>query len=220
LASAVTLLAVSSKTGERLYQAKTAAERRGARRERLLDAALDAFGNHGYAATSIERLCAEAGVSTRNFYEEFESREELLLTLHDDLNRRALETVAEAIVEIDPADLDARALAGVRAYFEVMTSDRRWARIALVESVGVSQEAEARRRAAIDRFGELLRTELGRLADDGIIPARDFDLLSVALVGAINGLINLWATEDTLPAVDDVVATASRLIVVSARDRG
>lgn len=201
---------------ERKYADKTKSERRAERRARLLEAAVDAFGNHGYRATSIEQLCSAAGISTRNFYEEFPTREDLLVELHDDLNARALTAVVEAIADIDPDDLPARAAAGVRAYFRVMTGDRRWARIALVETVGVSPRAEAARNAAIDRFAGVLRLETARLADSGVIPKRDYELTAVAVVGAINGLINTWtATEDWEDRVDQVVDEAVRIIVVS-----
>lgn len=204
----------------RVYGNESATERRDKRRARLLDAALDAFGTaDGYRGASIEALCTAAAISTRNFYEEFASREELLIALHDDLNGRALLAVVEAIAEIDPTDLDARALAGVRAYFEIMTSDRRWARIALVESVGVSPAAEAHRREAIDRFADLLCLEATRLAAEGLLPARDYGLTSVALAGAINGLINTWIAEPDWEArVEQVVAEAVRLIVVAMRN--
>jgi AcrR family transcriptional regulator len=204
-------------TGRR-YRDQTVAERRAARRAKLLDAALDAFGTAGYQATSIEQLCAAAGVSTRNFYEEFPSREDLLLALHDDLNARALEAVVAAIVALDPDDLEARARAGLTAYFGVITSDRRWARIALVESVGVSPRAEAHRRAAIDRFAQVLELEATRLAAEGRVPSRDFSLTSIALVGAIYGLVNTWTADESWSArVDHVIEEAVRLIVLAVR---
>lgn len=203
---------------QRRYRDKTADERRSERRARLMEAAVEAFGTEGYRATSIEQLCARAGISTRNFYEEFRSREELLIALHDDLNERALQAVLKAIGETDPSDLEARAAAGARAYFTVMTSDRLWARIALVESVGVSPEAEAHRRAAIDRFADLIEAEATRLAGEGLVPKRDFGLTAAALVGAILGLINTWsATADWDARVDEVIAEAARLIVVAIR---
>lgn len=205
----------------RRYRDKSADERRAERRARLMAAALDAFGTAGYAATSIEQLCAAAGISTRNFYEEFRTREALLVALHDDVNARALEAVAVAVAAAPDHDLDARARAGVRAYFDVMTSDRRWARIALVESVGVSPEAEAHRRAAIDGFAALLHAELDRLAAAGRLPPRDRELTVAGLVGAINGLVNTWTvTEDWDARVDEVAETAARLIVLAARDAG
>ncbi len=182
----------------------------------MLAAGLIAFGDHGYRGTTIDALCAAANVSTRNFYEEFGSREALVIALHDAVNARAAEAVVAALDGTDPDDLATRARAATDAYLQVMTSDRRWARITLVESVGVSAEAEAHRRAAIDRFVVLLQTEASRLAAAGLIPDRDHHLTAVALAGALNGLVNTWTADaewDT--RVDQIAEEAARLIVVA-----
>jgi AcrR family transcriptional regulator len=200
-------------TGRR-YGQKTASQRLGDRRSRLMEAALDAFGTEGYGSVSIEQLCARAGLSTRSFYELFANREALLIALHDELNEEALRAVVRALADVDPTDLRARARAGLTAYFRVMTSDRRHARIALVESVGVSREAEGHRQAAIGRFADLLELEAGRLAELGLLPRRDQRLTAVALVGAVNGLINTWTADPDWDAhLDDVIAVATDLIV-------
>lgn len=200
----------------RRYGAKSPGERRRERRERMLAAGLQLFGTDGYRATTIEALCAAAAVSTRNFYEEFGSREALLVALHDDVNARALAAVVAALSRIDPADIPGRVEAATRAYLDVMTSDRRWARIALVESVGVSPEAEAHRRAAVERFVLLIEAEANRLAQDGLIERRDFHLTAVALAGALNGLVNTWsANADWSAAVPLIAQEATRLIVAA-----
>jgi AcrR family transcriptional regulator len=181
----------------------------------MLAAGLDLFAQHGYANTTIEALCAGAGVSTRNFYEEFGSREALVIALHDDVNARALSEVVASLDGIDPADIRARAQCATRAYFDVMTSDRRWAQIALVESVGVSPAAEAHRRAAIDRFVALIEAEATRLAAEGLIERRDHHLTAVALAGALNGLINTWTSDpDWAATVPRIAEEATRLIVL------
>jgi AcrR family transcriptional regulator len=200
----------------RRYGRKTVDERRHERRERLLEAAVDAYGTRGYRGTTIEALCTAANVSTRNFYEEFANREALLIALHDDLNARAFEAVVAAMVDIDPDDIPARARTATRAYLEVMTSDRRWARIALVESVGVSPEAEAARRGAIDRFVALIELEADRMAGSGVIPKRDYGLTAVALAGALNGLIHTWTADaDWEARVPEIADEAARLIVLA-----
>ncbi len=182
----------------------------------MLAAALELFGTQGYRATTIEALCAAATVSTRNFYEEFGSREALVIALHDDVNARALKAVIAALDGPEPNDIPARVSASTRAYFDVMTSDRRWAQIALVESVGISLDAEAHRRAAIDRFVTLIEAEASRLADSGLIEGRAYHLTAVALAGAINGLINTWTAnnnwDDTVPQIAD---EATRLILLA-----
>lgn len=205
----------SHATGRR-YASKDAGERRRERRERMLDAGLELFAARGYGATTIEALCTAAGVSTRNFYEEFGSREALVIALHDDVNQRALTAVVAALADVDPDDIAGRVSQATRAYFDVMTSDRRWAQIALVESVGLSAEAEAHRRAAIDRFVAMMEAEANRLAGAGLIAARDFHLTAVALAGALNGLINTWtASQDWDRLVPEIVVEATRLIVLA-----
>ena len=179
----------------------------------MLAAGLDMFARAGYRATTIESLCATAGVSTRNFYEEFGSREALLIALHDQLVARAFDAVTVALDGLDSADIRPRVRAAVRAYLDVMTSDRRWAQIALVETVAVSTEAEAHRRAGIDRFVALLEGEADALAASGLIERRDYHLTAVALVGAVTGLINTWtANPDWAATVPHIADEATRLI--------
>jgi AcrR family transcriptional regulator len=186
----------------------------------MLAAGLERFGTDGYRNTTIESLCAAAGVSTRNFYEEFGSREALVIALHDEINARALEAVVAALAGTDPADIHGRVRAGTAAYLEVMTADRRSAQIALVESVGVSAEAEAHRRAAIDRFVALMEAEADRLAGMGVIERRDYHLTAVALAGALNGLINTWTADDDWDTrVSAIAEEASRLILLALTSR-
>ncbi len=201
------------KLPKRRYGDRTADERLAQRRAQLVEAALDSFSRDGYRGASIEGLCAAARISTRNFYELFTDREALLLALHDDLNARALEAVALAVAQAPADELRARAHAGLTAYFSVITSDPRWARIALVDTVGVSPTAERHRQEAIGRFAALIEAEATRLAAEGRIPERDFPLIAAALVGAINGLVNTWTvTPDWAGRVDAVVDIAVHVV--------
>lgn len=217
LTSALTrfiLGAMTTATEGRRYGRKTVDERRGDRRARLLDFAAEAFGTQGYRATTIEAICSGAGVSTRNFYEEFGSREGLLIALHDQINAGAMAAVVSALADVDPGDIDARARAGTRAYLDHMTADRRFARVAVVESVGVSPAVEAARQTAIGRFATLIELEATRLAGEGLVPARDFTLTGVALAGALNGLLTSWAAAGDAE-VGAIADEAARLVVLA-----
>jgi AcrR family transcriptional regulator len=189
---------------ERSYAGRTAAERRAERRERLLTAGLELFGTDGYAATPIEKICATAGVSTRNFYEEFDGREALLMALHDRVTERAFDAVIAALGagRAGPADGSAHG-ASVRsrveiatdAYVTVLTSDPRWTRIASVELVGVSRSVEQHRLRWRGLWAQLLEAEATRLTGQ---PAgyrhRDYHLAAMAIIGAVNELMLNWCT--------------------------
>lgn len=173
----------------RVYGGQSAAGRTAERRARLLVAGLDAFGTHGYQGTTIEQLCASANVATRSFYEIFASREALLIALHDEINDRALDAVVTALGTADEHDLGARAIAAFTAYLDVITTDPRWVRITLRETVGASPATYAARRQALDRFADFLHAELQRLADAGVIPQRDHRLTAVAVIGGLTALV-------------------------------
>ena len=59
----------------------TRAESRQQTRERLLDAAKDAFTREGYAGTSVDVIAERAGFSKGAFYSNFESKEAIFLDL-------------------------------------------------------------------------------------------------------------------------------------------
>src|SRR5258708_34708744 len=50
-----------------------------ARREELVDRALELFYRHGFHATGIDRILAEAGVAKMTLYKHFKSKDELIL---------------------------------------------------------------------------------------------------------------------------------------------
>jgi AcrR family transcriptional regulator len=205
---------------ERRYGNRTSAERRAERRGRLLAAGLEAFGTNGFAGATVEALCAAASVSTRSFYEEFTGREAVLIELHDELNQRAFDAVVAATGSVALTEADAPTVvrrfvtAGVRAYFDVMTADPRWSRIALVETVGVSPAVDAARQTAIGRFAEFLEVQAGVLADLGLAEQRDFRLAARAIVGALTELVSTWPEHSREPGyLTALVDEATRFIL-------
>jgi AcrR family transcriptional regulator len=175
-------------------------------------AGLELFGTEGYGAASIERLCSHAGVSTRNFYEEFTSREDLLMRLHDRILEQAVGAVAEALEQATEVTLADRLERAIRAFVTTTARDPRWARLSFVEIIGVSNAVEAHRIAWRERWTEFLVAEAQRAADRGEARQREFRLGSVALIGAVNELVHhhsIGASRDG--DLDDVIAEIVRL---------
>ncbi|TDB89046.1 TetR/AcrR family transcriptional regulator [Actinomadura sp. 7K534] len=199
----------------RSYGGRSAEERRADRRERLLAAGLELFGTRGYAATSIERLCATASVSTRNFYEEFSGREELLLALHKDINERASEALTTAYADAAGSDLPTRVERAVRAFVTVTASDPRWARIAFVEVIGVSAGLERHRLRWRSRWEDTLVAMAREAVARGEAGDRDYHLTMIAIIGAVNNLVHHWSARNQDIPLDNITAELTRLILAA-----
>ncbi|TDD82011.1 TetR/AcrR family transcriptional regulator [Actinomadura darangshiensis] len=199
----------------RSYGGRSAEERRAERRERLLAAGLELFGTRGYAATSIERLCATASVSTRNFYEEFSGREELLTTLHQHINTRASAAMTAAYADAADGGLRTRVEAAVRAFVSITASDPRWARIAFVEVIGVSAVLEQHRFRWRARWEETMTAMAREAVARGEALDRDYRLTMIAIIGAVNNLVHHWSARDQDVPLDDITAELTHLILAA-----
>jgi AcrR family transcriptional regulator len=204
----------TARTGVRgaLYRGRSTDERKRERRERLLRAALQIFGTRGYAQASIANLCRTAGVTTRHFYEEFPSREALLVALYDDSIQRTIGALRSAVVGVH-GEVAERARVGVEALVSTALTDPRRVRIMTVEVVGASPEVE-RHRLEVERgFVRQLTGEVSRLALGGRLPQRDYTLAAVAMVGAVTALLTHWAALPEPPPMAGLLDEVGRLVI-------
>ena len=82
------------------------------RRRRLLDALIEAFAGGGIGDRSLREIAEAVGTSHRMLLHHFGSRDELLLTIVDEVERRQMSTLPDKAVE--PADAMASMWADVR----------------------------------------------------------------------------------------------------------
>lgn len=175
---------------ERRYGGRTADERRAERRERLLDAGHELFGTTGYAASTIEGVCAEASLNARYFYEQFRHREELLRAVYVRQAWRVLDEVRGALErEEDPRR---RLESGLRAFVQTMLTDERGTRILYMEAIGVSPALEEERRRVTEEYLAVLSHEANRLEHLASVPEDERRAIMVALIGATEGLAIDW----------------------------
>jgi AcrR family transcriptional regulator len=204
-------------------------QRQEQRRTLLLDAALELFGTRGYARTSIELLCQTAGIGTNSFYELFPSKEAVLVGLYDRISGTLRDGVAEAYVSHhgDP-DL-IRAL--VSRFVHEVVDDPRVARVAFIESAGVSAQVEEHRRRTRNDFVDGLqaigrdirnaRTAPGTVDEQerpGPSPRRN----AVAIVGAIVETTLDWLLDphpDPIESlIDDITHHCQRVVDAIVRE--
>lgn len=186
-------------------------QRQAQRRTLLLDAALELFGTRGYARSSIELLCQTAGIGTNSFYELFPNKEAVLVGLYDRISATLREAIAEEYVahQHDPALV--RAL--VSRFVHETVDDPRIARVAFIESAGVSAQVEEHRRRTRDDFVDGLQAigrefrdaRVGTPVDEGARRGPGARRNAVAVVGAIIEMTLDWLLDPEPDPIEDLI---------------
>lgn len=203
--------AVTGAAEGRVYGGRTSDERRAQRRGRLHAAGLELFGTAGWSGASVERLCATAGVATRSFYEEFASREALLLAVYGEILTAGTAAVAAAL-EATAEVLEERVPAGVSAYVNFVTADPRRA-VVVHREVRVAGVLEPQRRAGFLSFALFVEQEATRIGTR----AGAGRLTALALAGAVNELMIDWVAEDERPSVEPITQELTLLFLRALR---
>ncbi len=195
----------------RTYSGLTPEQRVAQRRQRLLASALQHFGTEGYAATTIERLCSTAKVSTKSFYQEYANKEAAFLDLYDDLTRQSFEAAVESLAQSEGRPMAERIPDALLAYARPMIRDVRAARIAFVEIMGVSPAVEARRLEYRESLVSVVESHARPAVARGEVTDRDFRFATVCLAGALNAAAYDWVTRTTREPDAEIEAKLAKL---------
>ena len=65
------------KPKERQFKGLSLSERKAIRREKLIEAGIQAYGTHGFFAVTVKDICIQAKLTERYFYESFKNSEQL-----------------------------------------------------------------------------------------------------------------------------------------------
>jgi AcrR family transcriptional regulator len=184
---------VAQHTAGRRIRGLDAGQRREQRRRALLDAALELFAVHGYAAISIEQLCQAAYVGTKGFYEIFDSREDCYLALLRDVSERVERQLTDLLAEL-PDDRAAAERMVITAFAHALVDDPRVALVTFGAGRAISPAVELQRRANrrwAAGFAEALWTRHGVVAAGG----GGTRPIAVGLIGGLFDLISDWLTD-------------------------
>ena len=178
--------------------AEAALDRREARRQRLLDAALQLFAEFGFHDTSVDEVVAQARTSKSAFYEHFESKEDCFRMLLEQEGGALMAVVQDAAV--GGRDHRERTRLGIFAFVNTCARRSRVARLLLVESVGLAPSIENVRHRLHSEFAGLTESEVRYAQEHGDESLAGIDpaVYGRAVVGAVNEATS-WFLEKSAP---------------------
>lgn len=115
----------------RSYGGISGAQRRQQRRSRLLEAALEVMARDEWRDVTVERLCADAGLNKRYFYESFSEVDAVAGAVIDDIATAVRDATLLAVFDARMKPLEQQAFAAVKAVVHSLVDDPRRARVLL-----------------------------------------------------------------------------------------
>ena len=170
-------------------------------RERILDAAMEAFATNGYARTTMDDIAARAGVAKGTLYWRFKSKEDLLFA-GIDRETDKLEQFAAHMLQIDAPSLETlKGIFDVKAW---LTDDmRRFHKVMLSiwtdVSTGVREKIEERMMRDHERFVGMIARLLDGINDKGCLPGVTNRGLGALIHAAMSGIfMHLLTSPDSV----------------------
>jgi AcrR family transcriptional regulator len=198
----------------RPYKGVSAQERRGQRRERLIEAALDVIGSTGLAGLTMTAVCARARLTERYFYESFAERGELLEAVFDACMRE-MDAATFRALDAAPPDLLERCRAAAGAMVSVLTDDPRKARL-YSEAVG-SGVLRERRADANRAHADLLAAQIRELrSPGGALDDARLRLATLILIAGTAEAILSWLDGSLALSRETLIEQCAQLAVATA----
>ena len=194
----------------RHYGGHSAEERRLARRERLIEAAIRVYGEVGYRNATVKAVCEAAELTERYFYESFASSEALLIAAFDTVSHRLIDCL-DRIRAQHTGTADERCQAVLRAHFQALKDDPVGARLFVLEIARVGPAVDEVGAALLREFGELLSRTLAPGASPRL---KRGELVRAGVVGAVLEIAKVWIRSGYAKSVDAVAADALKICCV------
>jgi AcrR family transcriptional regulator len=196
----------------RQYGGHSAEERRLARRERLIEAAIRVYGEVGYRNATVKAVCEAAELTERYFYESFESSEALLIAAFLTVSHRLIDCLDRIRAE-HAGGADERCHAVLRTYFQALKDDPVAARLFVLEISRVGPAVDEAGAALLREFGELLSRTL---APNASATLKKGELVRAGVVGAVLEITKVWIRSGCAKGVDAVASDALKICCVLA----
>src|SRR5690606_18673850 len=198
-----------SQTKERQFKGLSLTERKQARREKLIEAGIEAYGTHGFFAVTVKDICNEAKLTERYFYESFKKSDELFQTIFLKLIDQLQHNVMQAIMQ---ASTDPRKMieSGLTALLTTLKDNPRMARIIYIDAMLVQElHNQATIHETMLRFDRMIHAFVMLMMPHIDRPEREISLVATGLNGYVTQIAIRWVVSGFKQSMQEVLSSCS-----------
>ena len=198
-----------SKSKERQFKGLSLTERKQARREKLIEAGIEAYGTHGFFAVTVKDICNEAKLTERYFYESFKKSDELFQTIFLKLIDQLQHNVMQAIMQ---ASTDPRKMieSGLTALLTTLKDNPRMARIIYIDAMLVQElHNQATIHETMLRFDRMIHAFVMLMMPHIDRSEREISLVATGLNGYVTQIAIRWVVSGFKQSMQEVLSSCS-----------
>ena len=204
----------NNKTKERQFKGLSLSERKQMRREKLIEAGIEAYGTHGFFAVTVKDICNEAKLTERYFYESFKKSEQLFQTIFlkliDELQHNVMQAIMQA--SSDPYKMID---AGLRALLTTLKDNPRMARIIYIDAMLVQElHNQATIHETMTRFDRMIQAFVMLMMPQINRSEREISLVATGLNGYVTQIAIRWVVSGFKQSFEEVLSS-SRIVFIS-----
>lgn len=197
------------KTKERQFKGLSLTERKQARREKLIEAGIEAYGTHGFFAVTVKDICNEAKLTERYFYESFKKSDELFQTIFLTLIDQLQQNVMQAIMQASPVP-EKMIASGLTALLTTLKNNPGMARIIYIDAMLVQElHNQATIHETMSRFERMIHAFVMLTMPHIKRSEREISLIATGLNGYITQIAIRWVMSGFKQSMDEVLSSCS-----------
>ena len=191
---------------ERQFKGLSLSERKQARREKLIEAGIEAYGTHGFFSVTVKDICLEAKLTERYFYESFKKSEELFQTVFLKMIEKMQTCLTQAVLMAAP-EPNNMVTAGLSALLSAIKDDPRMARIIYIDAMLVQDlHNQATIQETLTQFDRIIQGFVMITMPNAPHSAEEVSLMATGLNGYVTHIIIRWVSEGFKQPLEDVLA--------------
>ena len=197
------------KSKERQFKGLSLTERKQARREKLIEAGIEAYGTQGFFAVTVKDICNEAKLTERYFYESFKKSDELFQTIFLKLIDQLQHNVMQAIMQ---ASTDPRKMieSGLTALLTTLKDNPRMARIIYIDAMLVQElHNQATIHETMLRFDRMIHAFVMLMMPHIDRSEREISLVATGLNGYVTQIAIRWVVSGFKQSMQEVLSSCS-----------
>lgn len=198
---------------ERQFKGLSLSERKEVRREKLIEAGIEAYGTQGFFSVTVKDVCNEAKLTERYFYESFKKSEDLFQTIFLKLIGELQTSLAEAAFQAAPIP-ENMVTAGITALLTKIKNDPRLARIIYIDAALVHDlHSQATIQETLTQFDRIIQAFMMLTLPHLLKDDEEISLIATGLNGYVTHIIIRWVTEGFQQPLDEVLSACTQAFI-------